>query len=84
MKTTITTTELTYCKETRSFATEASSLGFPVGMWPVSFTLVNPKTGGQCIVTGRKTHRDGDGDVTRITYTGICQGKPITLEIFND
>lgn len=74
------TDDLFWDKEWRTFSQEASSLGFATGEWPHKITVRNPKTEGESDFFFKEFTYNHD-EIASAIYQNAST---ITLQIWND
>ena len=77
--------KFTYVKESKCFATEASSLRIKPGdKFPYMFFIENTETNNRVLFTYASTMRDEEGDLMYVTYVSNSVIGTFTAKIFND
>jgi hypothetical protein len=77
--------QFTYVKESKCFASEASSLGIKPGdKFPYMFFIENTETGNRALFTYASTERNEDNELQSVNYKGISALGTFTAKIFND
>lgn len=77
--------QFTYVKESKCFASEASSLGIKPGdKFPYMFFIENAETGNRVLFVSSDTTRNNEYELQSVNYKSTSNLGEFTAKIFND